>query len=67
MKSDFNRVLGKRDIFTLSFGAMIGWGWVVLTNDWILKAGVWGAILAFLRKKTDFLNCLGLSFLVFTN
>ena len=48
MKSDFNRVLGKRDIFTLSFGAMIGWGWVVLTNDWILKAGVWGAILAFL-------------------
>lgn len=48
MNSKFNRVLGKWDIFTLSFGAMIGWGWVVLTNDWILKAGVMGAIFAFL-------------------
>ena len=48
MNSKFNRVLGKWDIFTLSFGAMIGWGWVVLTSDWILKAGVMGAIFAFL-------------------
>jgi amino acid transporter len=47
-KSGFARVLGKWDIFTLSFGAMVGWGWVVLTNDWILKAGVLGAILAFM-------------------
>jgi len=48
MSSNFNRVLGKWDVFTLSFGAMIGWAWVVLTGDWILKAGVLGAILAFL-------------------
>jgi amino acid transporter len=48
MSSKFNRVLGKWDIFTLSFGAMIGWGWVVLTSEWILKAGVLGAILAFI-------------------
>ncbi len=47
MSSKFNRVLGKWDIFTLSFGAMIGWGWVVLTSEWILKAGVPGAIVAF--------------------
>jgi amino acid transporter len=47
MSSKFNRVLGKWDIFTLSFGAMIGWGWVVLTSEWILKAGVLGAIIAF--------------------
>jgi amino acid transporter len=47
MSSKFNRVLGKWDIFTLSFGAMIGWGWVVLSSEWILKAGVLGAILAF--------------------
>lgn len=46
--SDFNRVLGKWDIFTLAFGAMIGWGWVVLTSGWILQAGVFGAMLAFL-------------------
>lgn len=47
-KSDFKRVLGKWDVFTLSFGAMIGWGWVVLTSEWILQAGVLGAIFAFL-------------------
>ena len=47
MSSNFKRVLGKWDIFTLSFGAMIGWGWVVLTSEWILKAGVIGAISAF--------------------
>jgi len=47
MSSNFKRVLGKWDIFTLSFGAMIGWGWVVLTSEWILKAGVMGAIAAF--------------------
>lgn len=47
MSSNFNRVLGKWDIFTLSFGAMVGWGWVVLTSEWILTAGVLGAIIAF--------------------
>jgi basic amino acid/polyamine antiporter, APA family len=47
MSSNFKRVLGKWDIFTLSFGAMIGWGWVVLTSEWIIKAGVIGAITAF--------------------
>ena len=46
--SNFNRVLGKWDIFTLAFGAMIGWGWVVLTSEWILTAGVVGAVVAFL-------------------
>jgi len=48
MGSDFNRVLGRLDVFTLSFGAMIGWSWVVLTGGWILQAGVMGAMLAFL-------------------
>ncbi|NND33078.1 MAG: APC family permease [Saprospiraceae bacterium] len=48
MASDFKRVLGRWDIFTLSFGAMIGWSWVVLTGEWINTAGTLGAILAFL-------------------
>ncbi len=46
MGSEFKRVLGRLDVFTLSFGAMIGWGWVVLTGDWILQAGVMGSMLA---------------------
>ncbi|MHB9921174.1 APC family permease [Clostridium botulinum] len=45
---NFERVLSKKDIMALAFGAMIGWGWVVLTGPWIQKAGSVGAILAFI-------------------
>jgi len=31
----------------LAFGAMIGWGWVVQSGDWILGAGTLGAMIAF--------------------
>ncbi|GAA0745033.1 APC family permease [Clostridium oceanicum] len=44
---NFERVLSKKDIIALAFGAMIGWGWVVLTGEWIKTAGSLGAILAF--------------------
>lgn len=42
-----NRVLSQFDILALSFGAMIGWGWVVLTGSWIQSAGTAGALIAF--------------------
>lgn len=42
------RVLGRRDVIALAFGAMIGWSWVVLSGTWIGAAGTGGAILAFL-------------------
>lgn len=41
------RVLSKRDIFVLAFGAMIGWGWIIQTGYWIDEGGTTGAILAF--------------------
>ena len=44
---NFERVLSKKDIIALAFGAMIGWGWVVLTGEWIMMAGTLGAILGF--------------------
>jgi len=44
----FLKVLGRRDVLALAFGAMIGWSWVVLTGSWITSAGVLGAIVAFL-------------------
>lgn len=44
----FEKVLNKKDIFALAFGAMIGWGWVVLAGDWVSKAGALGSIIAFL-------------------
>ena len=43
----FQRVLTARDTIALAFGAMIGWGWVVLTGEWVATAGSLGAALAF--------------------
>lgn len=45
--SDFDRVLGAWDILVIAFGAMIGWGWVVSTGDWINTGGVIGTALGF--------------------
>lgn len=44
----FARTLGGRDLLALAFGAMIGWGWVVLSATWLQGAGPLGAALAFL-------------------
>lgn len=46
--SKFERVLSQKDITALAFGAMIGWGWVVLTGEWIRMAGMLGSIIAFI-------------------
>tara|TARA_B100000929_G_scaffold277461_1_gene252926 strand:- start:1483 stop:2853 length:1371 start_codon:yes stop_codon:yes gene_type:complete len=43
----FKRVLRTRDVLALSFGAMIGWSWVLLTGHWVLNAGSVGTLLAF--------------------
>lgn len=44
----FVRVLNGKEVLALAFGAMIGWGWVVLAGTWVLSAGSAGAIIAFL-------------------
>lgn len=44
----FARVLKARDVFTLAFGAMIGWSWILLTGFWVETAGSLGTVLAFL-------------------
>lgn len=44
----FTRVLGLKDVLALAFGAMIGFGWVVLSGTWLQGAGSLGAIIAFL-------------------
>jgi amino acid transporter len=46
-QSKFERVLSKKDVLALAFGAMIGWGWVVLAGSWVKTAGTLGAMLAF--------------------
>lgn len=45
--SEFNKVLGAWDILVIAFGAMIGWGWVVSSGDWIKTGGVVGAAIGF--------------------
>ena len=45
---EFKKVLGRKDVFVLSFGAMIGWSWVAIAGDWVIKGGSLGAVVAFL-------------------
>ena len=35
------------DYFTLAFGAMVGAGWLVVMDDWLLRGGPFGAMLGF--------------------
>jgi amino acid transporter len=42
------RVLGRREVLALAFGAMIGWSWVALAGTWLESAGSLGAVAAFL-------------------
>ncbi|WP_247010051.1 APC family permease [Halorientalis litorea] len=44
---EFSRVLSKRDMFVLAFGAMVGWGWIIQSGYWIDEGGVTGSVLAF--------------------
>jgi len=47
-KVRFARVIQRKEVLTLAFGAMIGWSWVALTGNWIAEAGSLGAISGFL-------------------
>ena len=46
--SDFNKVLRTRDVLMIAFGAMIGWGWVVSSGQWIQTGGAIGTAIGFL-------------------
>ena len=43
----FARVLKARSVLALSFGAMIGWSWVLMTGHWVENAGSVGTLVAF--------------------
>lgn len=51
-RQSLKRVLGRVEVFALAVGTMIGWGWVMLSVQWIDSAGVLGAIIAFLIAGT---------------
>jgi len=41
------RVVGGWQFFSLSFGCIVGIGWIVIIGDWLSKAGPVGAMVAF--------------------
>ena len=47
-KKKLDKVLNGKDVLVTAFGAMIGWGWVVSTGDWLQKAGSLGTIIGFI-------------------
>jgi APA family basic amino acid/polyamine antiporter len=46
-KHTLQRVLSLKDTLALSFGAMVGWSWVILSGVWISNGGSLGAALGF--------------------
>ncbi|ELY45089.1 APC family permease [Natronorubrum sulfidifaciens] len=46
-QSGLEKALSSKEMLILSFGAMIGWGWIILAGDWINEGGPMGAITAF--------------------
>ncbi|WP_374723762.1 APC family permease [Calidifontibacillus erzurumensis] len=48
MEKKFSQSMSKVDVLFLAMGAMLGWGWVVLSGEWVLKAGFMGSVIAFL-------------------
>lgn len=47
-KKAFNKVLNSFDVIVVAFGAMIGWGWVVSSGQWIQSGGVLGTVIGFI-------------------
>jgi APA family basic amino acid/polyamine antiporter len=46
-RTSLSKTMSKTDVFALAFGAMIGWGWVVLANNWLEMGGPLGTTVAF--------------------
>lgn len=46
--SDLKKNLNTLDVLSVAFGAMIGWGWVVSSGQWITSGGVLGTVIGFL-------------------
>ena len=47
MNKGFAKSLSIIDVLFMATGAMLGWGWVVLSGDWVTQAGFVGTALAF--------------------
>ena len=50
--SPLARKLRATDYFTLGWGTMVGVGWLVVMDDWLLRGGAFGAVLGFVIGGT---------------
>jgi basic amino acid/polyamine antiporter, APA family len=46
------RAVGRRGFFALSFGAVVGSGWIIVLGDWLKRAGPGGTVLGFIAGGT---------------
>lgn len=46
--TELNKVLNTGDVLVVAFGAMIGWGWVVSSGQWIINGGILGTVIGFI-------------------
>ena len=65
-QGELRRLLGRREVLALSFGAMVGWGWVVLAREMIERAGTVGSALAFVAGSVVML-LVGLTYAELTS
>jgi basic amino acid/polyamine antiporter, APA family len=42
------RTLRTTEYFTLAFGTMVGVGWLIVIDDWLVRGGPGGAMLGFM-------------------
>ncbi len=47
MAQKLEKAFSTKDVLALAFGTMIGWGWIMLSGQWAVNAGMLGAILAY--------------------
>ena len=59
MSAEKKKGFSSIEVLALAFGAMIGWGWVILSGIWVRDAGVLGATIAFLLGGAMVL-CIGM-------
>jgi len=46
-QGELKRVLARKEVLALAFGAMVGWSWVALAGQWVGTAGALGTVTAF--------------------
>lgn len=45
-RASLGKTLKRKDIWAFAFGAIVGWGWIMLAGGWVASAGTIGAVIA---------------------